>query len=307
MPRRRRRLASSRHRQQRALRRARREGSPGREAGRTRPARLHAGRADPHPQERRLVGADAGRTAPRVRGAVAAHRHRPALLASVARRLHHCRDLGPDEPFDFLTWFEFRAGRRRRLRGPGRHAARFAGMAFRRTRSRHPPLPLTAFLHENSRCVRCHYRDVRRAPRRTGAGTCRSSSRPAAGSSRCAEARHRGRRRRHARDDAADDRHGLQLRRARLPGSRDVEVPDRRPRAARLHRRARRRRHADGVDGALGIGQAGDRARLGHRRHPAGVAEARRRLPRPDRRRRARATAKGTTPACRCKSPRRSR
>jgi chlorite dismutase len=26
-------------------------------------------------------------------------------LPAVARRLHHCRDLG--EPFDFLTWFEF--------------------------------------------------------------------------------------------------------------------------------------------------------------------------------------------------------
>ena len=26
---------------------------------------------------------------------------------AVARRLHHCRDLGPDEPFDFLTWFEY--------------------------------------------------------------------------------------------------------------------------------------------------------------------------------------------------------
>ncbi len=30
-------------------------------------------------------------------------RHLPA----VARRLHHCRDLGENEPFDFLTWFEF--------------------------------------------------------------------------------------------------------------------------------------------------------------------------------------------------------
>jgi hypothetical protein len=30
-------------------------------------------------------------------------RHLPA----VARRLHHCRDLGNDEPFDFLTWFEY--------------------------------------------------------------------------------------------------------------------------------------------------------------------------------------------------------
>jgi chlorite dismutase len=26
-------------------------------------------------------------------------------LPAIARRLHHCRDLG--EPFDFLTWFEF--------------------------------------------------------------------------------------------------------------------------------------------------------------------------------------------------------
>lgn len=30
-------------------------------------------------------------------------------LPAVARRLHHCRDLSPDEPFDFLTWFEFAA------------------------------------------------------------------------------------------------------------------------------------------------------------------------------------------------------
>jgi hypothetical protein len=28
-------------------------------------------------------------------------------LPAVARRLHHSRDLGTDEPFDFLTWFEF--------------------------------------------------------------------------------------------------------------------------------------------------------------------------------------------------------
>ncbi len=28
-------------------------------------------------------------------------------LPAVARRLHHCRDLSGDEPFDFLTWFEF--------------------------------------------------------------------------------------------------------------------------------------------------------------------------------------------------------
>lgn len=30
-----------------------------------------------------------------------------AFLPAIARRLHHCRDLGPDEPFDFLTWFEY--------------------------------------------------------------------------------------------------------------------------------------------------------------------------------------------------------
>ena len=28
-------------------------------------------------------------------------------LPAVARRLHHCRDLGTMEPFDFLTWFEY--------------------------------------------------------------------------------------------------------------------------------------------------------------------------------------------------------
>ena len=28
-------------------------------------------------------------------------------LPAIARRLHHCRDLGSHEPFDFITWFEF--------------------------------------------------------------------------------------------------------------------------------------------------------------------------------------------------------
>lgn len=28
-------------------------------------------------------------------------------LPAVARRLHHCRDLGPAEPFDFLTGFDY--------------------------------------------------------------------------------------------------------------------------------------------------------------------------------------------------------
>ena len=31
-------------------------------------------------------------------------------LPAVARRLHHCRDLAEDSPFDFLTWFEFTPG-----------------------------------------------------------------------------------------------------------------------------------------------------------------------------------------------------
>jgi len=32
-----------------------------------------------------------------------------AYLPAIARRLHHCRDLEADQPFDFLTWFEFAA------------------------------------------------------------------------------------------------------------------------------------------------------------------------------------------------------
>ncbi len=31
-------------------------------------------------------------------------------LPAIARRLHHCRDLDPREPFDFLTWFEYAPG-----------------------------------------------------------------------------------------------------------------------------------------------------------------------------------------------------
>ena len=64
-------------------------------------------------------------------------------------------------------------------------------------------------------------------------------------------------------------------------------VPHRHPQEERLHHRDRLRRHSHGVGGALGVGQAGDRARLRRRLHPAGVAEAGRRLSRPDRRRRA--------------------
>ena len=28
-------------------------------------------------------------------------------LPAIARRLHHCRDLGAAQPFDFLAWFEY--------------------------------------------------------------------------------------------------------------------------------------------------------------------------------------------------------
>ena len=59
------------------------------------------------------------------------------------------------------------------------------------------------------------------------------------------------------------------------------------PEAERLHDPGGRRRHPDGVDRAMGIGQAGDRARVGRRLHPAGVAEAGRRLARTDHRGRA--------------------
>ncbi len=31
-------------------------------------------------------------------------------LLAIARRLHHCRDLASNEPFDFLTWFEYASG-----------------------------------------------------------------------------------------------------------------------------------------------------------------------------------------------------
>ena len=48
-----------------------------------------------------------------------------------------------------------------------------------------------------------------------------------------------------------------------------------------------------------GSGQAGDLAGLGHRRHPAGVAEARRRLARADDRRRAGTRRRPQLRACR--------
>ena len=102
------------------------------------------------------------------------------------------------------------------------------------------------------------------------------------------EARRRRTRRRPGQAGPGSRGLGLQLRRARLPGSRDVEVPHRPAREERLHGHARPVGHSDGVGGHLRQRQAGHRPRLRHRRHSAVVAEARRGLPRSDRRRRAR-------------------
>jgi hypothetical protein len=63
-------------------------------------------------------------------------------LPAVARRLHHCRDLAEDAPFDFLTWFEFAPADTvgfdellRRLRGTPewRYVEREAELRLRRT------------------------------------------------------------------------------------------------------------------------------------------------------------------------------
>ena len=58
-------------------------------------------------------------------------------------------------------------------------------------------------------------------------------------------------------------------------------------REERIHRAGRHCRNPDGVHGDVGQRQAGHRARIGHRRHSSGVAEAGRRLPRAAHRRRA--------------------
>ena len=80
--------------------------------------------------------------------------------------------------------------------------------------------------------------------------------------------------------DPADGGLGVQLRRARLSGDRVVPLPHRHPRAERVQDHARHLGHPDGVARRMGQRQAGDRAWLRHRRHPAGLAEARRRLSR---------------------------
>ena len=118
----------------------------------------------------------------------------------------------------------------------------------------------------------------------------------------------RGRRHReHAADHPADGRPDLQLRRVRA-------TRNSRPRSTSpafwkkwLQDRTRHRRHADRVDGDLGTGQAGDRAwdptsTISRRRRRSRASPITIRLS-PARR----VTAKVTTPACRCKSPPRSR
>lgn len=30
-----------------------------------------------------------------------------STIPTLARRLHHCRDFSENEPFDFITWFEY--------------------------------------------------------------------------------------------------------------------------------------------------------------------------------------------------------
>ncbi len=125
-------------------------------------------------------------------------------------------------------------------------------------------------------CGRSHARQARGHPRQG-----RPARRPAEVGSRQGRRVHEGL-------HAADGRLDLQLRGAGLPGDRDASVPRRHPEEERLHGSGGHRRHPDGVHGDVGIGQAGDRARLRHRRHPAGVAEAGGRLPRADDRGRAR-------------------
>ena len=73
-----------------------------------------------------------------------------------------------------------------------------------------------------------------------------------------------------------------------LPGVRDQSLPDRHPEEERV-RGAGRRSPASRPSfmATWGSGQAGDRARLRHRLHPAGVAEAGRGVSRSDHRRRA--------------------
>ena len=63
--------------------------------------------ADPDSQERGLVGAHTRGTPEHFKEQ--SHHTKIGLehFPTLARRLHHCRDLSEDEPFDFITWFEY--------------------------------------------------------------------------------------------------------------------------------------------------------------------------------------------------------
>ena len=85
--------------------------------------------------------------------------------------------------------------------------------------------------------------------------------------------------RRHDDLHAADGGSDLQLRRARLPGGRDAQVPGRLAPQERVHDSGRHCRDTDGVHGDVGKRQTGHRAGLGYRRDSSGLAETRRCLP----------------------------
>ncbi|CAA9370902.1 MAG: FIG00482511: hypothetical protein, partial [uncultured Gemmatimonadetes bacterium] len=113
-------------------------------------------------------------------------------------------------------------------------------------------------------------------------GGARARPAPAAGlrAARRAQGGDRPRDRRDAHLHAADGRPDLFVRGARLPGERELPLPGRHPPPQRLHSAGGDRGDSHGVDGYVGLRQAGDRARLGPGRHPPGVAEAGRGVPR---------------------------
>src|SRR5437867_597581 len=97
---------------------------------------------------------------------------------------------------------------------------------------------------------------------------------------RRAQTRSRPRRRRPRAVHATNGRSDLQFRRAGIPRNRDLTLSGGSASQERFHRARGRRRDSHGVGRDVGIGQAGHLARLGHRRHPAGVTEARGRVSR---------------------------
>ena len=104
--------------------------------------------------------------------------------------------------------------------------------------------------------------------RRTRAHHARSRPRPSPTSTRCRRSRSRW----SIRSSATASSASRSSRRTQLP----VDILEQ----ERLQGREGRRRHPDGVHGDVGQRQAGHRARLRHRRHPAGLAEAGRRVSR---------------------------